>query len=425
MTSGAEIEPRASSLEWYGALTSKEKRTFWTCFGGWALDAMDVQMFSFAITAIIASFRISNADAGLIGTVTLLTSAFGGWVAGALADQFGRVRTLQITILWFALFTLLCGFAQSYNQLLFFRALMGLGFGGEWAAGAVLMGEVIAAQHRGKAVGSVQSGWAIGWGIAAVMATLFFSVFPQDIAWRALFWVGVLPAFLVFFLRRFVEEPPIFQAARQASTATKSKAGWLEIFSPAILKTTALTSLLSTGAQGGYYAITTWLPTYLETERKLSVINTGGYIAVIIIGSFVGYLVGAYLADRIGRRANFILFAVCSLITALVYTQLPIDDTLMLLLGFPLGFFASGLFSGMGAFLTENFPTRMRGSGQGFAYNFGRGIGALNPALVGVLSTTLALGQAIGVFAGVAYGVVVIAALLLPETRGRELTAEG
>jgi MFS family permease len=425
MTTGTEIQRRSSTVEWYGALTSKEKRTFWTCFGGWALDAMDVQIFSFAITAIMTSFRISNADAGLIGTVTLLTSALGGWVAGVLADQFGRVRTLQITILWFALFTLLCGFAQSYSQLLLFRALMGLGFGGEWAAGAVLIGEVIPAQHRGKAVGSVQSGWAIGWGIAAIVATLFFTVFPQNIAWRALFWVGVLPAFMVFFVRRFVDEPPIFQAARQTAIATGSKAHWLEIFSPATLKTTVLTSLLATGAQGGYYAITTWLPTYLKTERKLSVIGTGGYIAVIIIGSFIGYLVGAYLADRIGRRANFILYAVCSLITVLVYTQLPIDDTLMLLLGFPLGFFASGLFSGMGAFLTENFPTRMRGSGQGFAYNFGRGIGALNPAFVGILSATLALGQAIGVFAGVAYGVVVIAALLLPETRGRDLTAEG
>jgi len=161
---------------------------------------------------------------------------------------------------------------------------------------------------------------------------------------------------MVFFVRRFVEEPPIFQGARQAAIATKSRARWLEIFSPAILRTTILTSLLSTRAQGGYYAITTWSPTYLKIERKLSVIGTGGCIAVIIIGSFIGDLVGAYLADRIGRRAaNFILYAVCSLITALVYTQLPIDDTLMLVLGFPLGFFASGLFSGMGAFLTENF----------------------------------------------------------------------
>src|SRR5436190_13053246 len=359
------VSPQAPPASgWYAALNPKEKRTFWACFGGWALDAMDVQIFSFAIPAIIAAFAISNADAGFIGTVTLLTSAFGGWVAGALSDRFGRVRTLQITILWFALFTLLCGFAQSYVQLVVFRALMGFGFGGEWAAGAVLMGEVISAQHRGKAVGSVQSGWAIGWGIAALMATVFFSVLPQDTAWRALFWVGVLPAFLVFFIRRFVDEPPVFEASRRSAATKTDQTNWLEIFSPAMLKTTVLTSLLATGAQGGYYAITTWLPTYLNSERHLSVINTGGYIAVIIIGSFVGYLVGAYLADRIGRRANFILYAVCSLITVIVYTEVPIDDTLMLLLGCPLGFFASGMFSGMGAFLTENFATRMRGSGH-------------------------------------------------------------
>src|SRR5437660_3906495 len=189
-------------IAWFSGLHRREKNTFWACVGGWLLDAMDVQMLSFAIPAIIAAFAISNADAGLIGTATLLTSALGGWFPGALSDRFGRVRTLQITIVWFAFFTFLCGFAQSYTQLFIFRALMGLGFGGEWAAGAVLMGEVIRAQHRGKAVGSVQSGWAIGWAIAAIMATWFFSVLPQDTAWRALFWVGILPAFLVFFVRR-------------------------------------------------------------------------------------------------------------------------------------------------------------------------------------------------------------------------------
>ena len=204
-----------SPTGWYRELEPGEKRTFWACFGGWMLDAMDVQIFSFAIPAIIVAFAITNADAGLIGTATLLSSAFGGWFAGALSDRFGRVRTLQITIVWFAFFTFLCGFAQNYAQLFIFRALMGLGFGGEWAAGAVLMGEVIRAQHRGKAVGSVQSGWAVGWGIAAIMATWFFSVLPQETAWRALFWVGLLPAFLVFFVRRFVDEPKVFTATQR------------------------------------------------------------------------------------------------------------------------------------------------------------------------------------------------------------------
>jgi MFS family permease len=409
---------------WYGEMDAAEKRTFWACLGGWMLDAMDVQMFSFAIPAIIAAFSITNADAGLIGTATLLSSAFGGWIAGALSDRFGRVRTLQITIAWFAVFTFLCGFAQSYAQLFAFRALMGFGFGGEWAAAAVLVGEVIRAEHRGKAVGTLQSAWPIGWGLAALIATLFFSVLPQELAWRALFWFGLSPALLVFFVRRFVDEPPVFKKTKENLAAAGKTANFLEIFSPAMLRTTILTCLLSTGAQGGYYAITTWLPTFLRTERKLTVLGTGGYLAVIIIGSFIGGTISAWLSDRIGRRANFILFAACSIVTVVVYTQLPVNDTMMLFLGFPLGFFSQGVFSGMGPFLTELFPTRMRGSGQGFTYNFGRGIAAMNPLLVGILSATLPLGQSIGLFAAAAYGLLMAAALLLPETKGRLLTAE-
>src|SRR5689334_2038007 len=242
---------------WYAQMQPRERNTFWACTGGWVLDAMDVQIFSFAIPAIIAAFAITNAEAGLIGTATLLTSAFGGWFAGALSDRFGRVRTLQITIAWFAVFTFLCGFAQSYTQLFLFRALMGLGFGGEWAAAAVLIGEVIRAEHRGKAVGAMQSGWAVGWGIAALLATVFFATMPAETAWRALFWVGITPALLVFFVRRFVDEPPVFAETQKNLAAAGAKPNFLEIFSPAIIKTTALTCLLSVGAQGGYYAITT------------------------------------------------------------------------------------------------------------------------------------------------------------------------
>jgi MFS family permease len=232
------------------------------------------------------------------------------------------------------------------------------------------------------------------------------------------------PALLVFFVRRYVKEPPVFAQTQQNLAAAGKTANFLEIFSPSILKTTILTCLLSTGAQGGYYAITTWLPTFLRTERKLTILGTGGYLGVIITGSVVGGFVSAWLSDRIGRRSNFILFAVCSIVIVIAYTQIPVDDTLMLVLGFPLGFFSQGAFSGMGPFLTELFPTRMRGSGQGFTYNFGRGIAAMNPLLVGMLSATLPLGQSIGVFAVGAYGLLAIAALLLPETKGRVLTAE-
>ena len=288
------------------------------------------------------------------------------------------MRTLQITILWFAFFTFVSGFAQNFEQLLVARGLMGLGFGGEWAAGAVLMGEVIRAEHRGKAVGTVQSGWAIGWGAAALLYAVLFSRLPEETAWRALFFAGILPAGLVLFVRYFVDEPASSRRPEQI-TAGAERPHFLAIFEPELIGKTVLASLLATGAQGGYYAITTWLPTYLKTVRQLSVLNTSQYLLVIIVGSFVGYIVSAHLTDRIGRRNNFFLFAVCCFITVLAYTQLAIDDHTMLALGFPLGFFASGIFSGMGAFLTELFPTRVRGAGQGFTYNFGRGVGALFP----------------------------------------------
>ena len=265
----------------------------------------------------------------------------------------------------------------------------------------------------------MQSAWAWGWGAAAVIATIIFSVLPQEIAWRVLFFVGILPALLVFYIRAHVSEPEIFQKASAAS----SRRGTLEIFGPDLLPTTVLAALLTTGAQGGYYAITTFLPTFLRTERHLTVLGTGGYLAVIIVGSWIGYIVSAYLADGIGRRKNFFIFAVGSLVIAVAFTQAQISDALMLVLGFPLGFFASGIFSGMGPVLTELFPTSVRGAGQGFCYNFGRGIGAFFPTLVGILATSAGLGAAIGVFAAISYAIVILAAALLPETRGRALVA--
>jgi MFS family permease len=412
--------PPDTDRAWIFQLSQPERATLIATFGGWALDGMDVMVYSFVIPSLIAAWHISKGEAGWLGTAALLISAIGGWLAGLLADRFGRARVLQITIVWFALFTFLSGFTNNFWQLLTTRGLQGLGFGGEWAVGSVLMGETIRAHYRGKAVGTVQGGWAVGWGLAAICYTVLFSVFPAATAWRAMFWIGILPALLVFYIRRRVPEPEVYAKTR-ATVEQRHESHFLEIFTPGLLRVTLLTSIMAIGVQGGYYAITTWLPSYLKTTRGLSVLKTGGYLAVVIIGSFIGYMISAWLADAIGRKRTLILYAVCSFITVAAYTYLPISNDVMLVLGFPLGFFASGCFSPIGAFFTELFPSRVRGSGQGFSYNVGRAIGALFPTLVGYLSASVSLGHAIAIFAVSAYFVFIVATLALPETRGKEL----
>ncbi|MGO9360701.1 MAG: MFS transporter [Xanthobacteraceae bacterium] len=421
---GIALPEDTSLTAFYRDMNLSERRTFWACATGWALDGMDFMIYPLVIGTIIKLWTVDPGVAGLAGTVTLLASAIGGWLAGFLCDRIGRVRTLQITIIWFSVFSLICAFVQDFNQLLIARGLLGLGFGGEWAAGAVLMGETIRAQYRGRAVGSVQSGWAVGWGLAVLAQAVLFSLMPPEQAWRWMFAVGVVPALLVFFLRRYVEEPPIAAQTLARQTAAGNKPAIWEIFSGPILKTTILAALVATGCQGGYYAVTFWVPRFLTTERHLSIVNSTGYLAALIVGSFAGYLVGAWLADRIGRRNLFLTFSLGAIAVVLIYTQVPLSNQVLWVLGFPLGFFASGYFSGMGAFLTELYPTRLRGSGQGFCYNFGRGIGALFPWLVGYLSQTTTLANAIAIFAVVAYAVFFLAAYALPETRGRILSAD-
>jgi MFS family permease len=407
---------------WYRDVTARERKTFWACFGGWALDALEVQMFGLAIPALIAAFALSKGDAGLISGVTLVTSAIGGWLGGTLSDRYGRVRTLQWMILWFSFFTFLSAFVSGYNQLLMVKALQGFGIGGEWAAGAVLMAETIQAKYRGKVMGTVQSAWAVGWGAAVGIFTLIYTFVPAEMAWRVMFLVGLLPALLIIWVRRHVEEPDSFQRAKKDNVAPKTFfASMAGIFRPELLRVTLLGGILGLGAHGGYHAVMTWLPTFLKTERQLSVLSSGGYLAVIIVAFFCGCVASGFLIDRLGRRKNIILFALCCVITVQAYLFLPLSNSQMLFLGFPLGFFAAGIPASLGSFFNELYPADVRGAGVGFCYNFGRVLSAVFPFMVGHISESMSLGSAIGIDAGIAYGVAVIAALALPETRGRNL----
>lgn len=410
-------------FRWFTQVGPSERRTFWACFGGWSLDAMDAQMFSLVIPTLLTSWHISKADAGWLTAVTLVAGALGGWIAGYASDRFGRVRVLQVTILWYSVFTFAIGLAQNFEQLMAARVLQGIGFGGEWAAGAVLMAETIRDKHRGKAMGWVQSGWAVGWGAAVLLYTGLFHVLPESEAWRVMFLFGILPALLVIVIRRNVPEPEISRRTRQAG-ASGSRPSLAAIFHPNLLRRTLFGALLGLGSHGGYYALMTFLPTYLKTERHLSVLNTGGYLAVIIIGSFFGYITSGWLSDRIGRRRNVLFFAVSCVASLSLYLLLPISNGWMLWLGLPLGFFASGIPAGLGSFFAELFPTAVRGAAQGFCYNAGRILSSAFPVLVGVLAATIPLGQAIAIFAALAYGLAITAALLLPETIGTQLTAD-
>ncbi|QFQ95889.1 MFS transporter [Streptomyces phaeolivaceus] len=419
-----EPSPDDGPFGWLRALGPRGRRAFGGAFGGYALDSYDYFTLPLSMVALTAYFGLDNGQTGLFTTVTLVVSAIGGAAAGVLADRIGRVKALMITVITYAVFTVACGFAPNYETLLVFRALQGLGFGGEWAVGAILVAEYASAKHRGRTLGAIQSSWAVGWGLAVIVYTVVFSFLDDDLAWRVMFWTGALPALLVIWVRRSVEDAPQAAAARERSA---DKGSFAAIFrrgtatTPGLLRTTVFAVLLSTGVQGGYYTLATWVPTYLKTERGLSVVGTGGYLTFLISGAFAGYLTGGCLTDRLGRRRNIWLFAVLSALCVLAYANIPSGaGTLLLVLGFPLGFCMSAIFSGFGSFLSELYPSAVRGTGQGFTYNTGRAVGAIFPTTVGFLADSWGVGGAL-VFGALGYGLAAVALLGLPETRGKEL----
>ena len=421
---GLASDGRATrTVGWYAELDGKGRKAWWSCFGGWALDAMDVQMYALAMPTIVAQWSLSKGQGGTLASVALLASSVGGIIAGNLADRIGRVKVLQLAILWFSFFTFLSGLTQNYEQMLIARTLQGLGFGGEWAAGAVIIAEIVAPKHRARAVSAVASGWSVGYGVAAILFTVLFQILPPETAWRTMFLLGILPAGLVIFVQKNVAEPEIYAKALRDNQGAR-KPSIADIFRGGLLPRTLTAWGICLGVLGGNYTVLTWLPTYLREERGLSYSSTGLYLLVNIIGSFLGYILGGVVYDKLGRRNALKLFAVVGVASVVAYLMLATSPLAIMLMGFPLGFSQSAMNSGIGPILSELFPTRLRATGQGFCYNAGRGVGALFPALVGVFSVAAGgLTAAISLFAAFAYALALIGAFALPETQGRKLDA--
>ncbi len=417
-----ETQGRNAPVPWHRAITREQWNALVAAKLGWALDAMDFALYLVAIRSLMREFDFTTAEAGLIATAALIASAAGGLLFGALADNFGRSRALMATILIYSFATLGAATARDFTQLMIWRAAVGIGMGGEWATGAVLVSETWPAEHRGKAIGIMQSGWAIGYIAAALLAAAILPAF----GWRWLFAVGALPALFVFWVRRNVKEPAVWSVERENTGASQAGSGLntlAAIFSRALIGRTLKASLLTSLVMFGYWGFFTWLPGFLATPIEqggagLSIVKSMVWIIPTQIGAFFGYLSFGFISDRLGRRPTFIGFLLAAAALVPVYGYMARSPMALLATGPLLGFFSHGYFSVFGAMLSELFDTDVRATAQGFTYNAGRVLGGLAPYTIGALAVTRGLGPAL-VLTSAFFIAGAFLILTFPETRGR------
>ncbi|MEI7658371.1 MAG: MFS transporter [Phycisphaerae bacterium] len=386
---------------------------------GWMLDATDVMLYSFALGEIRAEFGIDNAQAGLIASATLVASAVGGAAAGVLCDRIGRVRVLMLSILFYSIFTALSATSRSPGELAFWRVLVGLGLGAEWSAGSVLVAETWPARHRGKAIGLMQSGWALG----CIVAALASAAILPTLGWRWLFALGILPALLVVVIRMGVKEPVVWETSRREA----SRPPLLRtLATPPYARRVVVATLTTSALLFAYWGLFTWVPQHLarstgEGGAGLGLVKSTKWIVAMQVGAFLGYTSFGFFADRFGRRPAFIAWVLGAAAVVPVYALYARNESVLLIAGPLVGFFGHGYFSVFGAILAELFPTSVRGAAQGLCYNAGRAVSALAPWAVGSVADRHGLGVAIAL-TSVLYLVGAALVIFLPETRGKEIT---
>ena len=415
------------STPWYRTITAEQWRVLAAAKVGWMLDAMDFMLYAMALGQLRAYFELDDAAAGFIGTATLVMSGVGGLVFGYVADRFGRRRALMATIVIFSLASLGASTSQSVLQLLFWRAVLGIGMGGEWASGAVRVSETWPPQHRNKAISIMQSGWAIGYIAAALLAALILSR-PElgDEGWRWLFVAGVAPALFALWIRRNVRESPAW-TARAKPQRDEAKNPFKIIFGPQLLGRTLRIIALGGAVQFAYWGLFFWLPPFLSRPVEqggagMGVVGSLQWIVLMQAGAYLGYLTFGFIADRLGRRRTFILFMICAAAIVPVYGQMARNPTVLLVLSPLLGYFGHGYFSLFGSLVAELFPTAVRATGQGTSYNLGRMAGAIAPLTIGAAATLPGVG--IGLALGITSAFFLAAALLvltLPDRSGQAL----
>lgn len=400
-------------------MTAPERNSLLAGGVGWMLDSFDVTLYAMVLAYLMRDLGMSKETGGLLGSLTLIASAFGGAIFGFVADRIGRSRSLSSSIVIYSVATAACGFAHTVVVLAIFRIILGLGMGGEWTAGAALVAETWPAEHRAKALGLMQSTWAIGGMLAAAVA---WAILPRW-GWRGVFFVGVLPALVALWIQRRVSEPDIWKR-REDAEGVAHKVPLSELWRKDICWNGLLATAMNTFSMLGYWGLFTWIPAYFSLPvsqggRGLSVATTYGWLLIIGIGQWFGYVLFGFAADVFGRRRTYcgylIIAAVLTPIYGVVHSSL-----WLLLLGPVVAFFGTGFFSGFSAITSEIFPTEIRATAMGLSYNVGRGISAVAPFAVGTLAIRVGLGHAFFMLGG-AFLVAALLTLALPETKGKQL----
>jgi MFS family permease len=408
---------RTGSFAWLTGATREQKRSLLAAFLGYMLDAMDVMLYAFVLGDIQRELRLTSAQSGAMMSATLIAAAAGGIGFGWVADRFGRTKALTWSVLIYSIATAACGLSRTGLELVLCRVVLGLGMGGEWAAGAALVAETWPAEHRGKALALVQSSWAVGYALGAALVAV---VLPR-FGWRAVFFAGVIPALLTFWFRHGVQEPEVWReenAARSVSSLGPSR--WKQLFRGEYGRSMLVCSSMNACALFAWWGLFTWVPNFLsrsvaEGGRGLNTGRTSGWTIVMQIGTFLGYVMFGYIADRVNRKYTYIgyLLMAALLVPLFAFVRSP---NYLLMIGPLVGFFGTGYFSGFSAISSELFPTSLRGTAMGFSYNVGRVVSAAAPYLIGAASQQAGLSYALCITSVAFVFAAVIATFLRPVT---------
>ena len=408
-------------------ITWPQWKAFFATFGGWTLDAMDWMFVALSLPLIMKEWHLDLPSVGLLGGATLIGTGVSSFFAGSVADRFGRAKAMIFAILGYSIITALCGLAQNFTQMLILRIICGIFLGAEWGIGATLLNEYWPANKRSHVMSTVQSGWAIGYGIAS----LLYMVIAPVYGWRVLFFIGVVPAIVVVFIRKYIPEPEVWvkanrereeidkalHAGKQITAEERGKAAFplKALFGPSLIRYTLLSMFICTCVTLAYWGAATWLPTFLATTRGLSIVKTGMFLFWLNVGAVVGYQLFGWLGDKKSRRFSFGFGLLLSVAVVLIYINLN-APTAILYFGPVFGFVTCGYWGLFGVVLSELFPTWCRATAVNFCFNFARGVGFFGPYLIGALAQTRGLTAAISLTA-VLYLISLVALMLIPEPR--------